>query len=566
MRRLDATAGDAAMHERGLMYDLPLRGGRTVSLLRRVLGALVVCLLASSALLLEGCTGIGLAAGTAVDSTMNLVAWPIREGVCAGAYKYDNNPDLPWHDLENTSRREYGEELVAVAVSGGGSRAAYFLACALDEMRKVSARGPGPVTGSARSLLDEVDFISSVSGGSLSSAYYVTKRPRKSDKETLDAFFAQYKIDMRKNFELRTLGRIFFMFRWIPLLATYYNRGHLISGTWDSQFFDDMNFADIPQPGGAIPSLLINAASYSTANKFVYSRIPTRWLNESKVFKGLHGSTLLNGSKSQLFTAFMASGFDRLNSDIGEFKLSYAVAASASVPGLLGPMTLRDATEEDGYETLGDGGLYDNYGVETALQAITRVLDDHPGRKARLIVIDGSGFYFPHRDFSKLGIADYLDRTNSVASLRSAGFAEVIYKIVPVFDPDWRSRAAKNPFDAKMSPYRNLSIEIVTMYQPDSVTNESDRQPGAYSAKDLLTGRALLNVVTDFNTRVRGIGTRFKIDSDDADVLEQQARIAVQQVLGKPAAAAGVLPVSQIPGAAAPKRPAPPAQPKEGKK
>ena len=69
---------------------------------------------------------------------------------------------------------------------------------------------------------------------------------------------------MRKHFELRSLGRMFLLFRWAPLMATYYHRGHLMASTWDAGVFDDATFSDLPPPEPPHPSLIVNATSYLT--------------------------------------------------------------------------------------------------------------------------------------------------------------------------------------------------------------------------------------------------------------------------------------------------------------
>ena len=58
--------------------------------------------------------------------------------------------------------------LVLLALSGGGSRAAYFSALSMLEMENIELT----IGGSKSNLLHEVDVISSVSGGSLAGAYY----------------------------------------------------------------------------------------------------------------------------------------------------------------------------------------------------------------------------------------------------------------------------------------------------------------------------------------------------------------------------------------------------------
>src|SRR6185436_13482554 len=63
--------------------------------------------------------------------------------------------------------------LIGLAVSGGGSRAALFAAGAFEALSKIRV-GPDH-----RSLLEQVSYISSVSGGSMASSYFVARKPGK---------------------------------------------------------------------------------------------------------------------------------------------------------------------------------------------------------------------------------------------------------------------------------------------------------------------------------------------------------------------------------------------------
>jgi NTE family protein len=64
---------------------------------------------------------------------------------------------------------EGGDDIVLIlAFSGGGTRAAAFSYGVLQELRDTTV----VVDGKPRRLLDEVDAISSVSGGSFTSTYY----------------------------------------------------------------------------------------------------------------------------------------------------------------------------------------------------------------------------------------------------------------------------------------------------------------------------------------------------------------------------------------------------------
>ena len=60
--------------------------------------------------------------------------------------------------------------LVGVALSGGGSRAALFGAAGLEALARV--RAPG-----GASVLEQVAYLSSVSGGSVAASYYASQKP-----------------------------------------------------------------------------------------------------------------------------------------------------------------------------------------------------------------------------------------------------------------------------------------------------------------------------------------------------------------------------------------------------
>jgi NTE family protein len=82
----------------------------------------------------------------------------------AGGYRYAN------------VRAEGPEEelFVILAFSGGGTRAAAFSQGLLEGLQTVRYQPP---TGPERTLLDDVDVISSVSGGSFTAAHYALFGP-----------------------------------------------------------------------------------------------------------------------------------------------------------------------------------------------------------------------------------------------------------------------------------------------------------------------------------------------------------------------------------------------------
>jgi len=100
--------------------------------------------------------------------------------------------------------RQVGDDgtLVAVTISGGGSRAAYFAAAVLERLSKV--KWPGP---NGDSLIEHVNLVSSVSGGSLAAAYFVVNGPGRSNPgpQALADFFERFKQAMATNLELPAL-------------------------------------------------------------------------------------------------------------------------------------------------------------------------------------------------------------------------------------------------------------------------------------------------------------------------------------------------------------------------
>jgi hypothetical protein len=101
------------------------------------------------------------------------------------------------------------EVLVGVALSGGGSRAALFGAAGLEALARLQAPG-------GDSLLEQVGYLSSVSGGSVAAAYYASRKlPRETPvlmpdgrlTPEYEAFFAGAHEQLGQDFEGALLRR-----------------------------------------------------------------------------------------------------------------------------------------------------------------------------------------------------------------------------------------------------------------------------------------------------------------------------------------------------------------------
>jgi NTE family protein len=221
---------------------------------------------------------------------------------------------------------------VGVAISGGGMRAATFSAEVLFELETMG-------------FLEHVSVISSVSGGSLTAAYFglAANGKTKWDRETVERLFL---IDLQTHWIAWWFNPHFIWQYWL----THFDRSDIMKSVFDFYIFDDvirpLTFADM---GTAGPRILINATSLPNVARFVFTE----------------------------------EEFRKRGSRLDIYPVSHAVMASGAFPGAFHNVTLKDFTTSnpaggtpinDGtahrYEHLFDGGPSDNLGVETLLDVL----------------------------------------------------------------------------------------------------------------------------------------------------------------------------------------------------
>ncbi len=181
---------------------------------------------------------------------------------------------------------------VVLAFSGGGTRSAAFSYGVLEKLRDTTIL----VDGQPRSLLDEVDVISSVSGGSYTAAYYGLY-----GKRIFRDFESRF---LYKDIEQELSALVFNPLNWPSLMRGSYNRGDLAARWLDDNLFDHKTFADMSN--GELPYVILNASDLNTGMTF----------------------------------SFIQQQFDFLCSDIDRYPVANAVMASSAVPVLFGPITL----------------------------------------------------------------------------------------------------------------------------------------------------------------------------------------------------------------------------------
>src|SRR4029079_8069743 len=162
------------------------------------------------------------------------------------------------------------EVLIGLGVSGGGSRAALFAAGAFEALNKIRV---GP---EQRSLLEQVSFISSVSGGSMASSYFVARKPAHAVSvlgsdgamtQEYQEFFTRFKEDMKFDLEGLILRRQLFRLRWINPAWTAWSLAELL----DESYLNGMTFKElsIREAQGDSPHLMVNTTLYNNGRRFV---------------------------------------------------------------------------------------------------------------------------------------------------------------------------------------------------------------------------------------------------------------------------------------------------------
>ena len=214
--------------------------------------------------------------------------------------KYD--PDFGYKPKNSTKSREASDLLLMLTFSGGGTRAAAFSYGVLEALRDTRvSRG-----GRELRLLDEVDLISGVSGGSFTAAYYGLFGDR-----TFRDFEQKF---LKKDIQGDLSRQIFFNpANWTRLFSPYFDRSDLAAEYYDKNVFEGATFADLARTSN--PMILINATDM------------------------VYGTRL----------TFIQDAFDIMCSDLSAFPVARACAASSAVPILLTPITLKNYAGSCGF-------------------------------------------------------------------------------------------------------------------------------------------------------------------------------------------------------------------------
>ena len=181
--------------------------------------------------------------------------------------------------------------MFVLSFSGGGTRAAAFSYGVLEELRRTEV----VVNGQRRRLIDEVDVITGVSGGSFTALAYALYG---------DRLFSEYEERfLKRDVQGKLVSRSLNPFNWYKFIGGSAGRSELAADYYDEILFEGATFQDLLDKSG--PVALATGTDLSTGSRL----------------------------------AFFQNDFDLLCSDLNKVRLSRAAATSSAVPVVLSPVT-----------------------------------------------------------------------------------------------------------------------------------------------------------------------------------------------------------------------------------
>ena len=203
------------------------------------------------------------------------------------------DPSAGYRLETRTTSHEKKENLVILAFSGGGTRAAAFSYGALEFLRRTEVVGP---TGKTLRLLDTVDIITGVSGGSFTALAYGLYG---------DKLFADYEQRfLKRDVQGEIVSRVFSPSNWGTLGSVATGRSEIAAELYDEILFNGATFGDLRRGKG--PFIMASATDISSGARFVFNQ----------------------------------RVFDVICSDLDAVRLSRVAAASSAVPVVLSPVTI----------------------------------------------------------------------------------------------------------------------------------------------------------------------------------------------------------------------------------
>lgn len=228
-----------------------------------------------------------------------LVAFSLALSGCSAKNKATNTGQSAAQQNQAYTAKSFNKPnskvTLILSFSGGGTRAAALSYGVLQALRDTNIE----IDGETVNLLDEVDMISSVSGGSFTAAYYGIYG---------DQIFEDYE----ETFLYHEVSKDLFSILLSPSYwFSYATRTDKATDYYKANIFGESTFADMHRENA--PYIVINATDISTGSRF----------------------------------SFTQEYFDLICSDLNSYSVSSSVAASSAVPFVFTPVVLENKNDCD---------------------------------------------------------------------------------------------------------------------------------------------------------------------------------------------------------------------------
>ncbi|MBN6069811.1 patatin-like phospholipase family protein [Aggregatibacter actinomycetemcomitans] len=398
--------------------------------------------------------------------------------------------------LENTMQQALQKEnLVIMTFSGGGSRAASLGYGVLEQFKNAMVRP----TEKGDTLLQNIDVVYGVSGGSVLAAYFALE-----GQDVIPKFNESF---LKKDFQKKVINEVFSMSNVPRLTSPQFGRSDLLQEQLNLALYKGKKFADLAQHRKG-PFAVINATDMTMGQKI----------------------------------SFTQDFFDWLCLDLNDIEIARAVAASSAVPLIFSPVTLNNhggschihskkamLTEQPGYWL-----LLNNF---NAMEKRFARYQNNP-EKTYLHLVDGGLT-------DNLGLASLLDMSNLLSmhelytELKKSNLRNIVVVNVNAQNEN-TSQIDKSADVPGVKEVVNTVISVPIDKATESTLQYSQKfadQWNAYTKrkKDVKIKIYFVNLSLrnlpegQLKTDVLHIGTSFYLPESDVDKLREAAKILLEQ-------------------------------------
>lgn len=205
---------------------------------------------------------------------------------------FDRNAGYRFENLDTEENSD--SLLVILTFSGGGTRATALSLGVLQYLSTIDIEWEGKRT----TLLDEVDVISSVSGGSFTAAYYGLFGDRIFEDFVPTLYKKNQSMLMKSAFALPNMAK---------QASPLYSRTDTTANRYATNLFEGKTYGDLLNHGKR-PYIILNATDMGVGQQF----------------------------------SFTQHQFDFIHSDLSSYPVGYAVAASSAFPGAFSALILKN--------------------------------------------------------------------------------------------------------------------------------------------------------------------------------------------------------------------------------